>query len=73
MRPANKKLYGVATDGTVRDHRHRTGKATKVSKLDKMIPSEAWWRSSTSTRPPTSLRFMGTDGTNLRADVDTAR
>lgn len=72
VRPANKMLYGVAVDGTVVTIDMKTGKATKVSKLDKMIPASA--SAIVDFNPAADkLRFMGSDGTNLRADVDTGK
>jgi len=68
IRPSNKLLYGVGSDGTVVTIDLKTGKATKVSKLEKMIP--AGTEAIVDFNPKADkLRFMGTDGTNLRADV----
>lgn len=76
VRPSNGMLYGVATDGTVVTIDPATGMAKTVSKLEKMPPASA----TTPTRAivdfnpaADKLRFMGMDGTNLRADVDTGK
>lgn len=72
VRPSDKKLYGVAEDGTVVTIDLATGKAKTVSKLDKMI--NAGTGAIVDFNPAADkLRFMGTDGTNLRADVDTGK
>ena len=72
VRPANKMLYGVAEDGTVVTIDTSSGKASKVSKLDAMLPAGV--AAIVDFNPAADkLRFMGTDGTNLRADVDTGK
>lgn len=72
VRPANKMLYGVADDGTVVTIDLGSGKATKVSKLDTMLPAGV--AAIVDFNPAADkLRFMGTDGTNLRADVDSGK
>lgn len=72
VRPANKQLYGVAEDGTVVTIDLASGKATKVSKLDTMLPAGV--AAIVDFNPAADrLRFMGTDGTNLRADVDSGK
>jgi hypothetical protein len=72
VRPSNKQLYGVAADGSVVTIDTKTGKATMVSKLDKMIPGSA--SAIVDFNPAADkLRFMGSDGTNLRADVDSGK
>lgn len=73
VRPADKKLYGVAVDGTVVTIDLKTGKTTKVSKLDKMLPESAKAAIVDFNPAADRLRFMGTDGTNLRVDVDTGK
>ena len=73
VRPANKMLYGVTVDGTIVTIDLKTGKATKVSKLDKMLPEAASAAIVDFNPAADKLRFMGTDGTNLRADVDTGK
>lgn len=72
VRPSDGKLYGVTTDGTVVTIDPATGEATKVSKLDKMIPSGT--TAVVDFNPAADkLRFMGSDGTNLRADVQSGK
>lgn len=72
VRPSDKKLYGVASDGTVVTIDTKTGKATKVSKLEMVVP--AGGPAIVDFNPAADkLRFMGADGTNLRADVDTGK
>lgn len=72
VRPADKKLYGVAADGTVVTIDTATGEATKVSMLDKLVPATA--TAIVDFNPAADkLRFMGSDGTNLRADVTTGK
>src|SRR5262249_13899518 len=72
VRPGNKMLYGVTTDGTVVTIDTASGKSTKVSKLDMMIPETV--AAIVDFNPAADkLRFMGTDGTNLRADVETGK
>ncbi|MCB1521964.1 MAG: DUF4394 domain-containing protein [Hyphomicrobiaceae bacterium] len=72
VRPSNKMLYGVSADGTVVTIDTKSGKAAKVSKLEKMIPDSA--SAIVDFNPAADkLRFMGTDGTNLRADVDSGK
>ena len=72
VRPSNKMLYGVTADGTIVTIDTAPGKATTVSKADKMPPASA---SVTIDFNPAAdrLRFMGSDGTNLRGDVDTGK
>jgi hypothetical protein len=72
VRPADKMLYGVAADGQVVTIDTKTGKTAKVSKLDMLIPAGA---SAIVDFNPVAdkLRFMGSDGTNLRADVDSGK
>jgi hypothetical protein len=72
MRPSKKMLYGVATDGTVVTIDPMSGKATKVSKLDKNI-AEGTGAVVDFNPAADKLRFMSTDGTNLRADVETGK
>lgn len=72
VRPSDKKLYGVSADGTVVTIDPATGEATKVSTLDKMIPTGT--SAIVDFNPAADkLRFMGSDGTNLRADVTTGK
>lgn len=72
VRPANGWLYGVAADGAVVTIDLASGKATQVAKLDKTIA--AGTGAIVDFNPKADkLRFMSTDGTNLRADVDTGK
>ncbi|MGD9785073.1 MAG: DUF4394 domain-containing protein [Hyphomicrobiaceae bacterium] len=72
VRPSNKMLYGVAADGSIVTIDTKTGTATKVSKLEKMISSGTG--AIVDFNPAADkLRFMSTDGTNLRADVDSGK
>jgi hypothetical protein len=73
VRPSNKMLYGVSEDGTVVTIDTETGKASKVSKLDKMLPENVSGAIVDFNPAADKLRFMGTDGTNLRADVDSGK
>ena len=72
VRPSNKMLYGVAEDGTVVIIDTKTGEATTKTKLDKTIKNGTG--AIVDFNPAADkLRFMSTDGTNLRADVDTGK
>ena len=73
VRPANKLLYGVATDGAVVTIDPATGKASKVAQLDTLLPGGPSWAIVDFNPAADKLRFMGSDGTNLRADVDTGK
>jgi hypothetical protein len=69
VRPADGKLYAVATDGGVYTVDLATGTAAMKSKLDTMLKAGAW---ATIDFNPVAdrLRLIGNDGTNLRANVD---
>ncbi len=72
VRPSNQMLYGVAADGTVVTIDLQTGAATPSAKLEKTIPADLG--AIVDFNPAADkLRFMATDGTNLRADVDTGK
>jgi hypothetical protein len=73
VRPSNKMLYGVSEDGTIVTIDTKTGKASKVSKLDKMLPENVAGAIVDFNPAADKLRFMGTDGTNLRADDDSGK
>jgi len=73
VRPANKQLYGVAADGIVVTIDLQSGKATKASQLDTLLPGNPTWAIVDFNPAADKLRFMGPDGTNLRADVDTGK
>jgi hypothetical protein len=69
VRPADGQLYGVAADGSVVTIDTATGKATVKSKLETMLPAGV---TATVDFNPVAdrLRVIGSDGTNLRANVD---
>jgi hypothetical protein len=69
VRPADGMLYGVIRDGTVVTIDPDTGKARAKSKLQAMVPARAM---VTIDFNPVAdrLRILGSDGTNLRANVD---
>jgi hypothetical protein len=68
VRPADGKLYGVTDDGHIWTI-DASGKATMKAKLDTMLPTGA---ASTIDFNPVAdrLRIIGSDGTNLRVNVD---
>lgn len=69
VRPADGMLYAVAADGTIATIDTRSGKATPKSKLETMVPAGA--RVTVDFNPVADrLRVIGSDGTNLRANVD---
>ena len=69
VRPADGMLYGVAVDGTVVTIDPMTGKATMKSKLETMLSPKVW--ATVDFNPVADrLRVIGSDGTNLRANVD---
>ena len=69
VRPADGMLYALAADGGVYTVDTATGKATMKSKLETMLPAGS---SATVDFNPAAdrLRVIGSDGTNLRANVD---
>ena len=69
VRPADGMLYGVVADGTVVTIDTASGKATMKSKLDTML---APGTIATVDFNPVAdrLRIIGSDGMNLRANVD---
>jgi hypothetical protein len=70
VRPADRMLYGVAGDGTVVTIDPESGEAARVSQLSETLPDGV--AASVDFNPMADrLRIMGSDGTNLRADVDT--
>ncbi len=69
VRPADGWLYGVAPDGTVVTIDTATGKATEKSKLKAMLAPGVV--ATVDFNPAADrLRVMGSDGSNLRANVD---
>ncbi|NBJ12692.1 DUF4394 domain-containing protein [Microvirga arsenatis] len=69
VRPADGMLYGVVADGTVVTIDPASGKATMKSRLDAML---APGTTATVDFNPVAdrLRIIGSDGANLRANVD---
>jgi hypothetical protein len=69
VRPADGMLYGLVADGTVVTIDPASGKATMKSKLDAMLTPGAM--ATVDFNPVADrLRIIGSDGTNLRANVD---
>lgn len=69
VRPADGMLYALTSDGTVSTIDLATGQATMKSKLDVMVP--AGGMVTVDFNPVADrLRVIGSDGTNLRANVD---
>jgi len=69
VRPADQMLYGVASDGRIVTIDPASGKATDKSKLSQMLPDGV--SAIVDFNPAADrLRLMGTDGTNLRVNVD---
>jgi hypothetical protein len=69
VRPADGLLYGVIADGTIVTIDPATGKATMKSKLETMLPADAM--ATVDFNPVADrLRIIGSDGTNLRVNVD---
>jgi hypothetical protein len=69
VRPADGLLYGVVADGTVVTIDPASGKATMKSKLDTML-SPGTMATVDFNPVADRLRIIGSDGTNLRANVD---
>ena len=69
VRPADGMLYGVTRDGAVVTIDPSNGKAMEKSKLKTMLPAGV---TATVDFNPVAdrLRLIGSDGTNLRANVD---
>lgn len=68
VRPADGLLYGLTADGTVVTI-GQSGKTTVKSKLSTMLPNGVW--ATVDFNPVADrLRVIGSDGTNLRANVD---
>lgn len=69
VRPADGMLYAVTEDGTVATVDPKTGKATKKATLEMTLPAGV--KAVIDFNPVADrLRVMGSDGTNLRANVD---
>jgi Domain of unknown function (DUF4394) len=70
VRPSNGMLYGVTKDGTIVTIDAATGAATAGKKLATNLPDGV--SASIDFNPVADrMRLMGSDGTNLRANVDT--
>ena len=69
VRPADGKLYGLFADGTIATIDPASGAATPKAKLDTMLASGV---AATVDFNPVAdrLRVIGSDGVNLRANVD---
>jgi hypothetical protein len=69
VRPSDGLLYGVVADGTIVTIDPATGKATMKSTLETMLPADVM--ATIDFNPAADrLRIIGSDGTNLRANVD---
>lgn len=69
VRPSDGMLYGLVADGSVVTIDQMSGKAMQKSKLDTMLPAGVM--GTIDFNPAADrLRIIGTDGTNLRANVD---
>ncbi|MDT2023842.1 DUF4394 domain-containing protein [Methylocella sp. CPCC 101449] len=69
VRPADGMLYGLLEDGTVVTIDTASGKATTKSKLEVMLPKGTM--ATVDFNPVADrLRVIGSDGMNLRANVD---
>ena len=69
VRPADGMLYGVTSEGAVLTIDPASGKATEKSRLKTMLPAGV--AASVDFNPVADrLRIVGSDGTNLRANVD---
>ncbi|HEY8381876.1 MAG TPA: DUF4394 domain-containing protein [Microvirga sp.] len=69
VRPADGMLYGLVSDGTIVTIDPASGKATQKSKLDTML-SDGVMATVDFNPAADRLRIIGSDGTNLRANVD---
>jgi opacity protein-like surface antigen len=69
VRPADKMLYGVATDGTIVTIDAKTGKWTKKSQLSEKLPEKA--TITVDFNPAADrLRILGSNGLSLRVNVE---
>lgn len=69
VRPADGQLYALAEDGTVYTVDTTSGKATMKVKLENTLPKGV--KATVDFNPAADrLRIVGSDGTNLRANVD---
>ncbi|RUT32508.1 DUF4394 domain-containing protein [Arsenicitalea aurantiaca] len=70
IRPADNMLYGITSDQRIVTIDWETGATTDVSTITETIPDGA--SAMVDFNPVADrLRFMGSDGTNLRLNVDT--
>lgn len=70
VRPANGKLYGIASDNALYTIDIDTGRATKTVALNKAFPMAT--RAIVDFNPAADrLRLMSNDGTSFRVNVDT--
>jgi hypothetical protein len=69
VRPADGKLYAISEKGGVYTVDLATGKATMKSKLETML-KPGTWASVDFNAVVDRLRILGSDGSNLRANVD---
>lgn len=69
LRPADQRLYGVTPEATIVTLDAASGMATPGVTLGRNLP-EGVGAIVDFNPAADKLRFMGTDGTNLRADVD---
>lgn len=69
VRPADGQLYALASDGTIATVDAKSGQATAKSKLDTPLPTGV--KMTVDFNPVADrLRVIGSDGTNLRINVD---
>lgn len=69
VRPSDGMLYALVADGTVVTIDPATAKATQKSKLETTLAAGVW--ATVDFNPVADrLRIIGSDGTNLRANVD---
>jgi hypothetical protein len=72
VRPADGRLYALASDGTIATIEPSSGKATAKSRLDKLPLANV--QVAVDFNPVADkMRIIGADGTNLRADVDNGK
>jgi uncharacterized protein DUF4394 len=72
VRPADGMLYGVTGDGMIVTIDAKSGQATMKSKMSEMLKSGAM--ATVDFNPVADrLRVMGSDGSNLRVNVDDGR
>jgi hypothetical protein len=72
VRPSDGQLYALAADGTIAVLDAGSGQSTPKTKLD-ILPPEGVKVSVDFNPVADKLRIIGSDGTNLRADVDNGK